>query len=780
MANSDKNIKITPNIGATSVPVIEFVGQGSQSMFLRVLDGSTASLSFEASEGQLFSITNNLSQGTIFSVNDISGIPFIELDASGTVSLNRFTGNTGIGTGLPTTKLEVSGTISGSNLFTNRITASSITSANIVATTLTASTANIATLTGSLTATNVSISTLTASIGAIARITATNIFTNILTASQVTAYGNLIAQNGQVHVGNSLGAGSWTRIAHTSSEIYGFNWTYNNAAIIINQDGTINQALVLGDTDITSTSSGLLGVSHSTDGGVSWTKKLDLYGNGQLYIGSTGSSLVWNADNDGTGSTLDADLLDGQHGTFYLNYTNIINKPTISDVTININSNAGLTGSGSFTLNQTTTASITISHADTSTVADVATASGVFISGLTFDTYGHVLSVSTASGAVSSATNSSFGFIAVSGQTTVAATTPSDILTLVAGTNITLSTNNTNKSVTINASSGGTAASAFGVISIAGQDTVSADDPGDTLTFVAGNGIILTSSATIDFITIGTNGTSSNISGAIVLRDTSGNFAATTVSANLFGTASNATALNGQTASYYLDWTNINNKPDPVITLSGDATGSVTLTDLNSGTLNLTITKDSSIILSGDLSGSAIMTDLGNVNISTIVLDDSHNHIIANIDDLQTTLDAKLSSSVYTAADVLSKILTVDGTGSTLDADLLDGQHGTYYLDYNNLNNKPIISNVSITVVGNAGLTGSGSFTLNQSVTASITVSHADTSNVGTITASSNIYLTGLGFDEFGHVLSATTGSVIITEPVGSKVYAYKNFGGAL
>lgn len=33
----------------------------------------------------------------------------------------------------------------------------------------------------------------------------------------------------------------------------------------------------------------------------------------------------------------------------------------------------------------------------------------------------------------------------------------------------------------------------------------------------------------------------------------------------------------------------------------------------------------------------------------------------------------KLESSSYTAADVLSKLLTVDGTGSSLDADLLDG-----------------------------------------------------------------------------------------------------------
>lgn len=38
-----------------------------------------------------------------------------------------------------------------------------------------------------------------------------------------------------------------------------------------------------------------------------------------------------------------------------------------------------------------------------------------------------------------------------------------------------------------------------------------------------------------------------------------------------------------------------------------------------------------------------------------------------------------LPSSSYTAADVLTKIKTVDGASSGLDADLLDGQHGSYY-----------------------------------------------------------------------------------------------------
>lgn len=45
----------------------------------------------------------------------------------------------------------------------------------------------------------------------------------------------------------------------------------------------------------------------------------------------------------------------------------------------------------------------------------------------------------------------------------------------------------------------------------------------------------------------------------------------------------------------------------------------------------------------------------------------------------QDQLDAKLPTASYTAADVLAKLLTVDGAGSGLDADLLDGQSSAAY-----------------------------------------------------------------------------------------------------
>lgn len=45
-----------------------------------------------------------------------------------------------------------------------------------------------------------------------------------------------------------------------------------------------------------------------------------------------------------------------------------------------------------------------------------------------------------------------------------------------------------------------------------------------------------------------------------------------------------------------------------------------------------------------------------------------------------------LNQASYTAVDVLAKLLTVDGAGSGIDADLLDGQHGSFYRDAGNMN----------------------------------------------------------------------------------------------
>ena len=109
------------------------------------------------------------------------------------------------------------------------------------------------------------------------------------------------------------------------------------------------------------------------------------------------------------------------------------------------------------------------------------------------------------------------------------------------------------------------------------------------------------------------------------------------------------------------------------------------------------LTTARSIALSGDVSGSASFDGSAGITISATVADDSHSHVISNIDGLQTALDGKATSAQGTKADtaygwgnhasagyltsetystaneLLTAIKTVDGSGSGLDADTLDG-----------------------------------------------------------------------------------------------------------
>lgn len=76
-------------------------------------------------------------------------------------------------------------------------------------------------------------------------------------------------------------------------------------------------------------------------------------------------------------------------------------------------------------------------------------------------------------------------------------------------------------------------------------------------------------------------------------------------------------------------------------------------------------------------------TDFDTINLRTIAgnvsIADAGSKITATdvegaLQELATNIALKLNSSGYTASDVLAKLLTVDGTGTGLDADKLDGK----------------------------------------------------------------------------------------------------------
>jgi hypothetical protein len=119
------------------------------------------------------------------------------------------------------------------------------------------------------------------------------------------------------------------------------------------------------------------------------------------------------------------------------------------------------------------------------------------------------------------AQSDSFATIAVAGQTSVAADSATDTLTLVAGTGISITTDAGTDTVTITNSS--SSANAFATIAVTGQNDVVADSATDTLTISAGTGISITTNESTDTVTI----TSTVASGATAFTGLSDSAGAT-------------------------------------------------------------------------------------------------------------------------------------------------------------------------------------------------------------------------------------------------------------
>jgi hypothetical protein len=118
--------------------------------------------------------------------------------------------------------------------------------------------------------------------------------------------------------------------------------------------------------------------------------------------------------------------------------------------------------------------------------------------------------------------------------------------------------------------------------------------------------------------TLNVDATPTNTASKVVARDASGNFSAGTITAALSGNASTASTL---------------------------ATAR-------------------NIALSGDVSGNVNFDGSGNVTITTTVADDSHNHVISNVDGLQTALDGKQASGTYNT--VIGTDSDINTSGSTI------------------------------------------------------------------------------------------------------------------
>ena len=95
MANTDKDILITPNVGEIAEPEIRFTGFDNNPITLKVSDDN--SISFNASLGQILTLDTNTTSGDSFRATDISGMPVMSAGLDGIARLGPFGAKTAVG-----------------------------------------------------------------------------------------------------------------------------------------------------------------------------------------------------------------------------------------------------------------------------------------------------------------------------------------------------------------------------------------------------------------------------------------------------------------------------------------------------------------------------------------------------------------------------------------------------------------------------------------------------------------------------------------------------------
>ena len=193
--------------------------------------------------------------------------------------------------------------------------------------------------------------------------------------------------SGRIYIGNSSAPGTTTnRLYSVGGILY---WDGEN---VLHARDTIGE---MEDTSIGTKSNGQVLIWNATSS--KWVNNALTGGNGIDVTNAAGGITISHSDTSSAASSNNSGRTYIQDiGLDTYGHVTSLATRTHSNAAITLTAGSGMSGGGSFDLDQSSAETITISHSDTSSAASSNNSGRTYIQDIGLDTYGHVTSLSTA------------------------------------------------------------------------------------------------------------------------------------------------------------------------------------------------------------------------------------------------------------------------------------------------------------------------------------------------------------------------------------------------